>query len=88
MRETPEPIGINDEPVHDKNLIRGQVSLRHVAFSYPSRPEMQVLKDINIEVEPGQRIALVGPSGTGKTTLSSLLLRFYEPDSGQVLFRW
>ncbi|MEJ7913414.1 MAG: ABC subfamily B transporter ATP-binding protein, partial [Chitinophagaceae bacterium] len=86
MRETPEPIGINNEPVHDQNLINGQVTLRRVAFSYPSRPEMQVLKDINIEVEPGQRIALVGPSGTGKTTLSALLLRFYEPDSGQILF--
>lgn len=86
LRETPEAIDIHDEPLQQQNLIHGQVSMRQVAFSYPSRPEMQVLKDISLQAEPGQRIALVGPSGAGKTTLAALLLRFYDPDAGQIFF--
>ena len=60
------------------------VSFQNVAFTYPSRKEIQVLKNINFEAKSGELIAIVGPSGAGKSTLAGLLLRFYEPESGAV----
>jgi ABC-type multidrug transport system fused ATPase/permease subunit len=56
-----------------------------VAFSYPSRKEINVLKNVNFTAEFGQKIAIVGPSGTGKSTIASLLLRFYDIDSGEII---
>jgi ATP-binding cassette subfamily B protein len=64
--------------------LRGAVSVDQVVFSYPSRKEIQVLRDVSLSAQAGERIALVGPSGAGKSTLVSLLLRFYDPDSGIV----
>ena len=61
---------------------RGRVEFEHVSFSYDS--EHPVLRDVNLSVEPGQFIALVGPTGGGKTTLMSLIPRFYDPTSGRV----
>src|ERR1019366_1441683 len=66
--------------------LNGQVSFQQVAFSYPSRQELCVLNDVNMEIERGQQVAIVGPSGAGKTTIAALLLRFYEPGSGKLLF--
>jgi subfamily B ATP-binding cassette protein MsbA len=64
------------------NNIRGKVEFEHVTFSYtPDRP---VLKDINLEVNPGEVIALVGPSGSGKTTMINLVARFYDPVGGGI----
>ena len=60
------------------------VSFDSVNFHYPSRPAEAALVDLNLSVEPGETIALVGPSGAGKTTVFSLLLRFYDPQSGIV----
>jgi ABC-type multidrug transport system fused ATPase/permease subunit len=67
-------------------LLQGSLAFKRVNFSYPSRPEVQVLKDVDFQVEPGQRIALVGPSGAGKSTVFSLILGFHHPDSGRILF--
>lgn len=81
--------GILDEPKEDRSgdtrvsNMKGHVSFRHVNFSYV--PGKQVLYDFNLEVEPGRKIALVGATGCGKTTVVNLLLRFYKPDSGSIL---
>ena len=62
--------------------VRGEVELEDVNFSY--RPEKPILRDINIHAEAGKMIAIVGPTGSGKTTIINLLMRFYEPVSGQI----
>ena len=61
------------------------LQFENVNFSYPSRPNMQAIKGLNLNVKSGQRIALVGPSGAGKSTLFDLLLRFRDPNSGRIL---
>jgi ABC-type multidrug transport system fused ATPase/permease subunit len=83
LDEVPENINSTPNPVTEK--ISGNVSFHNVSFSYPSRPEIEVLKDVNFEVNFGQKIAIVGPSGAGKSTIASLLLRFYNIDKGQIL---
>lgn len=62
--------------------VRGQVSLEHVDFSYV--PDISLIEDLNLSVKPGQRIALVGPTGCGKTTVINLLMRFYDVNSGAI----
>ena len=62
--------------------IEGKVNLKKVAFSY--LPEQKLIEDLNLEVEPGQTIAIVGPTGCGKTTLINLLMRFYDVNAGSV----
>lgn len=58
----------------------GHVSLEHVAFSYT--PEKKLIEDFNLDVKKGEMVAIVGPTGCGKTTLINLLMRFYDVDSG------
>ncbi|MEO6190931.1 MAG: ABC transporter transmembrane domain-containing protein [Saprospiraceae bacterium] len=83
--EKDSEIDIND---HDKELklnIIGELEFDKVSFSYSSRPELEVLNNINLKIHKGQRIALVGSSGAGKSTIVSLLMRFYETSSGRIL---
>jgi ABC-type multidrug transport system fused ATPase/permease subunit len=86
LRAVPEPVSTQDEPLQEQYKLEGNVTMQHIAFSYPSRKEVPVLKDISLQVKAGEQIAIVGSSGAGKTTIATILLRFYEPDSGQLLF--
>lgn len=65
--------------------IVGKVTFKDVRFNYPARPDVPVLRGLSVSVEPGQTLALVGASGCGKSTVVSLLERFYEPLSGSVV---
>ena len=63
--------------------VKGEVELSHVNFGYT--PDKQILYDLNVKIKPGQKVAIVGSTGAGKTTLVNLLMRFYEVDSGDIL---
>ncbi|MCS6989820.1 MAG: ABC transporter transmembrane domain-containing protein [Chloroherpetonaceae bacterium] len=82
LRETPEPIELNPKPT---SRIRGDVKFENVVFSYPSRKEIKALKGVSFEAKAGERVAFVGKSGAGKSTIVSLLLQFYKPDAGRIL---
>lgn len=79
------PERINSAQTKGVTKIKGEVVFNHVAFSYPSRKEIQVLKDVSFTAGFGQKIAIVGPSGVGKSTIASLLLRFYNIAGGEIL---
>ena len=64
--------------------LRGAIRFEGVGFAYPTRPESPALAELGFDVRPGERVALVGPSGAGKTTIFALLLRFYDPQSGRI----
>jgi ABC-type multidrug transport system fused ATPase/permease subunit len=83
LDEVPENINSSSNVAIEK--IKGEVTFQNVAFSYPSRKEIQVLKNVSFKADFGQKIAIVGPSGAGKSTISSLLLRFYDIESGSIL---
>lgn len=63
---------------------QGAIQFENVTFRYPSRPSAAALEGISLDIKPGETVALVGPSGAGKTTIIQLILRFYDPDSGQI----
>ncbi|ERM84053.1 multidrug ABC transporter ATPase [Rhodonellum psychrophilum GCM71 = DSM 17998] len=68
-----------------KVRIHGDISFENVAFSYPTRTELEVLKNINLKIPAGEKIALAGQSGAGKSTIVQLLLKFYQVQKGQIL---
>ncbi|MBK6952712.1 MAG: ABC transporter ATP-binding protein [Crocinitomicaceae bacterium] len=82
LEEKPE----EEKPGQEIDSFSGRVSFKNVSFSYAQRKEIEVLKGVSFECYPGQVTALVGSSGSGKSTISSLLLKFYKPDSGEILF--
>ena len=73
-----------DAPLPLPSPGRGEIAFEGVTFHYPTRPDAPALRDVNLRVAPGETVALVGPSGAGKTTILQLLLRFYDPESGAV----
>ena len=74
-----------DSPVQFPATRDGRIRFDAVSFNYPSRPGTLALDDFSLDIEPGEKIAFVGPSGAGKTTTFQLLMRFYDPQSGRVL---
>ncbi|CAN1353019.1 ABC transporter B family member 11 [Linum perenne] len=77
-------IDSSDESGSVLENVKGEIKLVHVSFSYPSRPDVQIFRDINLAIRSGQTVALVGESGSGKSTVIALLQRFYDPDSGHI----
>ena len=71
------------KPKHTDH-VSGEVEFRHVKFAYPSTPEIEVIHDFSAHVKPGQKVAIVGPTGAGKTTLVNLLMRFFETTGGDI----
>ncbi|CAA7056186.1 unnamed protein product [Microthlaspi erraticum] len=64
--------------------VKGDIELRHISFTYPARPDIQIFRDLCLTIRAGKTVALVGESGSGKSTVISLLQRFYDPDSGHI----
>jgi ATP-binding cassette subfamily B protein len=85
LLEVEPGITVADQPTPLPADGGGAIIFRDVTFHYPSRPEQPSLKNFNLDVAKGETVALVGPSGAGKTTVFQLLLRFYDPQAGQVL---
>lgn len=86
LRAEGEPVELTQIAIESEYVLKGNVTFKQVAFSYPSRNDVSVLKDITLTANNGEQIALVGPSGAGKSTIASLLLKFYEPTSGSIWF--
>lgn len=86
MEQQQEAVSINPEENRIVTPLQGNLRFDRVNFAYPARKEVNILKDISFEVQAGEKLAVVGPSGTGKSTLASLVLRFYEPDSGSLYY--
>jgi ABC-type multidrug transport system fused ATPase/permease subunit len=86
LRTDGETVELKPVIIEPGYALKGNVRFEHVAFSYPSRKDIIVLKDLSLTATNGAQIAIVGPSGAGKSTIASLLLQFYEPDSGMIYF--
>ena len=86
LRSEGEEVDLKPIRVEPQYELKGNVRFGHVAFSYPSRKDIVVLKDLSLTATNGEQIAIVGPSGAGKSTIASLLLQFYQPDSGTISF--
>jgi len=86
LDEPIEPLEFSSESTVSSNRetipVRGEIELDHVNFAYPSRPDMQVIRDVSLKIKAGEQMALVGSSGAGKSTLVALILRLYHPNSG------
>lgn len=85
FNETPEPVYELPKP-EPHQVLHGGIRFEQLCFSYPNRPEFQVIRNVSFDILPDSLVALVGPSGAGKSTLVSLLLRLYEPTSGRIVF--
>ncbi len=77
-------VEVSAPPEHPLPRLKGEISYEDVHFAYPTRKDMPVLQGINFHVKPGEKVALVGASGAGKSTIVQLLLRFYEGESGTI----
>ncbi len=79
-----DPITDPARPDSLPSPVQGDIVFRDVTFHYPARPQVAALSGLNLKIEPGETVALVGPSGAGKSTIFQLLMRFYEPTSGEI----
>ena len=81
---TEDTLADPSDPVALPRPVRGQIDLAGVSFHYPTRPDMSALDGVTLAIRPGETVALVGPSGAGKTTVVQLIQRFWDPDAGSV----
>ncbi|MBW0499642.1 hypothetical protein O181_039357 [Austropuccinia psidii MF-1] len=84
MRLVTLPTGVKETRGDLRIPLKGRIEFRQVNFSYPSRPDVQILKSVSFIIEPGECVGIVGASGSGKSTVATLLHRLYEPSSGSV----
>lgn len=84
IMDTPADVTDSEDAI-ELGDIKGHVQFEHVGFAYPDEPDVKVLDDVNFDIRPGETIALVGPTGAGKTTIVSLISRFYNATEGRVL---
>lgn len=84
LLHSPSDLVVPENPKSFPDKVEGEIVFDNVTFEYPSRKEVSVLRDFSLTIKPGERVALVGPSGAGKTTVFQLLLRFYDPQGGAV----
>ncbi|MEL7253290.1 MAG: ABC transporter transmembrane domain-containing protein [Pseudomonadota bacterium] len=84
LLRTEDDVRDPDAPTPLPAPLRGEVTFEDVTFAYPSRPDTSALNGVSLTVKPGENIAVVGPSGAGKTTIIQLLQRFYDPQSGRI----
>lgn len=86
LSEVAENVSVKPIELQEQFRLSGNVSLQNISFSYPSRKDIQVLKNVSVSAQSGQQIAIVGPSGAGKSSLAAILLGFYQPQGGHILF--
>lgn len=82
LRETPELEIEDTQPALQR--LEGDIQFENVRFAYPTRPELEILKGINLHIQKGQKVGLVGHSGAGKSTITQLLMRFYSHNQGEI----
>ncbi|MDW3222744.1 MAG: ABC transporter transmembrane domain-containing protein [Paracoccaceae bacterium] len=84
LLQTEDTVLDPDKGVDLPATVSGRIAFEDVTFAYPSRPKINALDHVSLQIEPGETVAFVGPSGAGKTTIIQMLLRFYDPTSGQI----
>ncbi|KRP07788.1 MAG: hypothetical protein ABR95_11830 [Sphingobacteriales bacterium BACL12 MAG-120813-bin55] len=82
--DTESEVPLEDTPAASHPKIRGEIRFADVRFSYPTRKDVEVLKGINLHIKSGEKVALAGSSGAGKSTIAQLVLGFYTPDAGSI----
>lgn len=85
LLQADDPVKDPSSPMAVPNPVRGRITYEGVSFRYPARPDIPALDHVDLVIEPGETVALVGPSGAGKTTIIQTLLRFYDPTAGRIL---
>lgn len=84
LLQTRDDVSDKASPVPVPNPVQGRITFDNVRFAYPARPSINALDGVSFEIQPGETVAFVGPSGAGKTTVIQMLLRFYDPQDGHI----